>query len=43
MVKIPPKEKVIFKTKFIQFIDFSKKYEFEFFRNLPIFEGKQST
>ena len=34
---------MIFKTKFIQFIDFSKKYEFEFFRNLPIFEGKQST
>ena len=43
MGNIPPKEKVIFKTKFIQFIEFSKKYEFELFRNLPIFEGKKST
>ena len=38
MGNIPPKEKVIFITKYINFIESSEKYEFEMFRNLPIFK-----
>ena len=37
---IPPKEKVIFKSKFIHYIEYYQKYGFELFRNLPIFQGK---
>ena len=37
---IPPKAEVIFISEFIQTIEASKKYEFELFRNLPIFQGK---
>ena len=40
MGNIPPKEKVIFITNFINFIESSEKYEFELFRNLPIFKDK---
>ena len=40
MGNIPPKEKVIFITNFINFIESSEKYEFELFRNLPIFNNK---
>ena len=40
MGNIPPKEKVIFITKFMNFIESSEKYEFELFRNLPIFKDK---
>ena len=40
MGNIPAKEKVIFKSKFIHFTEFNKRYEFELFRNLPIFQGK---
>ena len=40
MGNIPPKEKVIFITNFINFIEASEKYEFELFRNLPIFKDK---
>ena len=42
MGNIPPKQEVIFKTEFIQFIESSTSYEFELFRNLPIFSGKDS-
>ena len=42
MGNIPPKDKVIFTTKFINFIKSSNQYEFEIFRNFPIFIGKQS-
>ena len=38
---IPPKTDVIFNSEFIQIIEASQKYEFEFFRNLPIFNGKK--
>ena len=37
MGNIPPKAKVEFWSEFISFIDFNKKYEFELFRNFPIF------
>ena len=37
---IPPKAEIIFISEFIQSIEASKKYEFELFRNLPIFQGK---
>ena len=40
MGNIPPKAEVIFISEFIQTIEVSKKYEFELFRNLPIFQGK---
>lgn len=40
MGNIPPKTDVIFNSEFIQAIEASQKYEFEFFRNLPIFNGK---
>ena len=40
MGNIPPKAEVIFISEFIQTIEASKKYEFELFRNLPIFQGK---
>ena len=40
MGNIPPKEEVIFTSEFIHPIEFSKKsYEFELFRNFPIFDG----
>ncbi len=39
MGNIPPKEKVIFISEFIQLTESSKSYEFELFRNLPIFNG----
>ena len=42
MGNIPPKEKVVFTTKFFSFINSSNQYEFEIFRNFPIFIGKQS-
>ena len=40
MGNIPPKTEVIFISEFIHPIEASKKYEFEFYRNLPIFQGK---
>ena len=42
MGNIPPKQEVIFKSEFIQYIESSTSYEFELFRNLPIFSGKDS-
>ena len=42
MGNIPPREKVIFTTKYICFTKSSNKYEFEIFRNFPIFIGKRS-
>ena len=42
MGNIPPLEKVIFISKFINFTESSKKYELEIFRNLPILKGKNS-
>ena len=41
MGNIPPKEEVIFISEFLYFIKFSDCYEFELFRNLPIFIGKE--
>ena len=40
MGNIPPNNEVIFTSEFIHPTEVSKKYEFEFFRNLPIFMGK---
>ena len=40
MGNIPANEEVIFISEFIQFVESSKTYEFELFRNLPIFYGK---
>ena len=40
MGNIPANEEVTFISEFIQFIEVSKSYEFEMFRNLPIFKGK---
>ena len=34
---IPPNAKVEFDSEFISFIDFNKKFEFELFRNFPVF------
>ena len=42
MGNIPPKQEVIFISEFIQFVESSDSYEFELFRNLPIFKGKNS-
>ena len=42
MGNIPPKQEVIFISEFIQFIESSDSYEFELFRNLPIFKEKNS-
>ena len=39
MGNIPPNQEVIFTSEFIQLIGSSKTYEFELFRNLPIFNG----
>ena len=39
MGNIPAKEEVIFISEFIQLIESSKSYEFELFRNFPIFKG----
>ena len=40
MGNIPANEEVIFISEFIQYVESSKTYEFELFRNLPIFYGK---
>ena len=40
--KIPPKTKVIFISEFLNLIEVSRKYEFELFGNLPIFNGIDS-
>ena len=42
MGNIPPKQEIIFKSEFIQFIESSNLYEFELFRNLSIFIWKDS-
>ena len=42
MGNIPPKQEVIFTSEFIQFIECSEFYEFELFRDLPIFGGKDT-
>ena len=42
MGNIPPKEEIIFISEFIQLIEVSKSYEFEIFRNLPIFQGEST-
>ena len=39
---IPPKQEVIFISEFIEFISSSDSYEFELFRNLPIFKNKDT-
>ena len=41
MGNIPPNEEVIFISEFIQFVEVSELYEFEMFRNFPIFKGKE--
>ena len=40
MGNIPGNEEVLFFSEFLQYIESSKSYEFEIFRNLPIFKGK---
>ena len=40
MGNIPSKADVIFTSEFLHPIEVSQKYEFELFRNLPIFKGK---
>ena len=41
MGNLPPKSDIIFISNFISPIETSRnKYEFELFRNLPIFKGK---
>ena len=40
MGNIPGKTDVLFISEFIQSIEASQNYEFEIFRNLPIFQGK---
>ena len=42
MGNIPPKTDVIFVSEFLHFIEVSQKYEFELFRNLPIFKGAEN-
>ena len=42
MGNIPAKTDVIFISEFIQSIETSQSYEFELFRNLPIFQGKDN-
>ena len=42
MGNIPSKTDLIFISEFIQPIEASQKYEFELFRNLPIFQGKDN-
>ena len=42
MGNMPPKQEVIFISEFIQFIESSDSYEFELFRNLPIFKRNNS-
>jgi len=37
MGNIPPKEELVFTSEFLQFIESSDTYEFELFRNLPLF------
>ena len=39
MGNIPPKEEVVFTSEYLKLIEASKNYEFELFRNLPIFGG----
>ena len=41
MGNIPPKEEVIFVSEYLYFIKYTNFYQFEFFRNLPIFIGKE--
>ena len=41
MGNIPPKEEMILICEFIQLTENSESYEFEFFRNLPIFIGNK--
>ena len=43
MGNIPPKKEIILISEFIQLTENSKTYEFELFRNLPIFIGVNST
>ena len=42
MGNIPPKEEVIFISEFIQFIESADSYEFELYRNLPVFKEKNN-
>ena len=42
MGNIPPYEKIILISEFIQLTETSRTYEFELFRNLPIFHGEDS-
>ena len=39
---IPSKEKVIFISEFLQFTEYTKNFEFELLRNLPIFQSVKS-
>ena len=41
MGNIPPKEEVVFTSEYLKLIESSKNYEFELFRNLPIFRGNE--
>ena len=42
MGNIPPREEMMFSSEFIHLTEASKTYEFELFRNLPIFHGVNS-
>ena len=42
MGNIPPNEKILLISEFIQLTETSKTYEFELFRNLPIFHEEDS-
>ena len=42
MGNIPPRQEVLFISEFLQFVESSDLYEFEIFRNLPIFSGKDN-
>ena len=42
MGNIPPKTDIIFISEFLHLIQISQKYEFELFRNLPIFKGNDN-
>ena len=41
MGNIPPKEEVVFVSNYLSLVETSKDYEFELFRNLPIFAGNE--
>ena len=42
MGNIPPNEEIVLISEFLQLTESSKNYEFEFFRNFPIFKGNDT-